>query len=118
MQAIRRITCITLVQYILAIFHSFALLEEDTLLDFSLGEVREVLALLVSEALVLTLMLALHVLAVDHDDVVDVEGTDGGAAEEVAVHIFAAAFLTFWRKVSLQMRTREGQNFTSSAQSS
>ena len=62
------------------------------------------LALLVSEALVLTLMLALRVLAVDHDDVVDAEGTDGGAGEEVAVDVFAAALLAFARKISLQMR--------------
>ena len=56
------------------------------------------LALLVSEALVLTLMLALRVLAVDHDDVVDAEGTDGGAGKEVAVDVFVAAFLAFARK--------------------
>ena len=62
------------------------------------------LALLVSEALILALVLALHVLAVDHDDVVNVEGTDGVAAEEVAVDILVAALLTFVRKVSLQMR--------------
>ena len=62
------------------------------------------LALLVSEALVLTLMLALRVLAVDHDDVVDAEGTDGGAGKEVAVDILAAALFTFVRKNSLQMR--------------
>ena len=53
------------------------------------------LALLVSEALILALVLALHVLAVDHDDVVNVEGTDGVAAEEVAVDILVAALLTF-----------------------
>ena len=79
---------------LLAIHHSLALLEQDTLLDLPLGKVREMLALLVPEALVLTLMLALHVLAVDHDDVVNVKGTNSSASKEVAVDIFTAAFFT------------------------
>ena len=82
-----------------AVLHGLALLEEDALLDLSLGEVGEVLALLVPEALVLALVLALHVLAVDHDDIVDVQGADGGAREEVAVHLLRAALLTFRKKL-------------------
>ena len=82
-----------------AVLHGLALLEEDALLDLALGEVGEVLALLVPEALVLALVLALHVLAVDHDDIVDVQGADGGAREEVAVHLLRAALLTFRKKL-------------------
>ena len=84
-----------------AVLHGLALLEEDALLDLALGEVGEVLALLVPEALVLALVLALHVLAVDHDDVVDVQRADGGAREEVAVHLLLrAALLAFRKKLS------------------
>ena len=83
-----------------AVLHGLALLEEDALLDLALGEVGEVLALLVPEALVLALVLALHVLAVDHDDIVDVQGADGGAREEVAVHLLRAALLTFRKKLT------------------
>ena len=49
-------------------------------------------------------MLAVHIFAVDHDDVVDVQGADGGAAKEAAVNIFGAASDTYVQKFSRQMK--------------
>ena len=50
------------------------------------------------------LVFAVHILAVDHDDVVDVQGADGGASKEAAVNIFGTAFDTYVQMFSRQMK--------------